>query len=179
MSCTLCQFTIRNLQLAPGLSKVTFLPNHAFMPKVSDKYKCLALEFVAFHPPPFTSMEEDRLYPVCSLRIYWDRTRALRMSNQLFISCAPPCKGRPLSCQRLSHWIWEYNNKGLQPLEGLRAHSTRGMATSWALFKGISIKEIYDEACCVTPQTFMRFYVLDVTSPSLTHAVLSVRASEG
>lgn len=87
--------------------------------------------------------------------------------------------GRPISKQRLSHWIVEaislaYESRGQLPPAGLRAHSTRGMATSWALFRGVSIKEIFEAANWATPHTFSRFYRLDVTASTLSHAVLQV-----
>ena len=89
-----------------------------------------------------------------------------------------------LSRQWLSHWIIKanilaYNSKGLQPPEGLRDHSTRGMATIWALIKGISLQEIHNAECLASPHTFIRFYRLDNTAPLLAHTVLSVVASEG
>lgn len=39
-----------------------------------------------------------------------------------------------------------YSSHGLQPPEGLRAHSTRGLAKSWALFRGVDRQEICDAA---------------------------------
>ncbi len=78
-------------------------------------------------------------------------------------------KGKPISRQRLSHWVVEaillcYNNTNLEPPIGLQAHLTSGMASSCVLFKGISIQEM--------------FYSLDVTEPSLAHSVLGV-SSQG
>ena len=88
--------------------------------------------------------------------------------TSLFVSWATPHKGKPLSRQRLSLWILEavslaYGCKGLQPPQGLRAHSTRGMATSWALFRGVSVQDICAAASWATPHTFVRFYRLDVS----------------
>ncbi|KAL6479143.1 hypothetical protein MHYP_G00125760 [Metynnis hypsauchen] len=90
--------------------------------------------------------------------------------------------GKPLSRQRLSHWIVEaialaYKCKGSQLPEGLRAHSTRGMATSWALFRGVSVLDLCTAASWASGNTFVRFYRLDVTGPSLVHAVLGDDAS--
>ena len=65
-------------------------------------------------------------------------------------------------------------NSNLEPPRGLRAHSTRGVATSCALFRGISIQEICAAASWSSPHTFARFYRLDVTEPSLAHSVLGV-----
>ncbi|XP_030000932.1 uncharacterized protein LOC115426842 [Sphaeramia orbicularis] len=169
------------LQLAPGRAKACFRPNPAFVPKVMEpSYRCPTLELLAFHPPPFSSEEDERLHTLCPVRalgVYVDRTAGFRRTNQLFVSWATPHKGRPLSCQRLSHWIVEaisiaYRCKGSQPPLGVRAHSTRSMASSWALFRGVSVQDICTAASWATPHTFVRFYRLDVVHPSLSHAVL-------
>ncbi|XP_032363907.1 uncharacterized protein LOC116677742 [Etheostoma spectabile] len=173
------------LQFAPGLSRVCLRPNPAFVPKVVESaYRCPSVELRAFHPPPFCSEEERRLHMLCPVRalhMYVSRTAVFRKADQLFVSWATPHKGKPLSRQRLSHWIVEaislaYECKGLQAPRGLRAHSTRGMATSWALFRGVSVAEICAAASWATPHTFVRFYRLDVSGPSLAQAVLEVTA---
>ena len=103
--------------------------------------------------------------------------------GKLFVSWATPHRGKPLSRQRLSHWIVEaislaYESRGLQPPHGLRAHSTRGMATSWALFRGVSVHDICAAASWATPHTFVRFYRLDVSGPSVSQAVLETISSD-
>lgn len=67
-----------------------------------------------------------------------------------------------------------YSSKSLVPPSGIRAHSTRGISTSWALFKGVTIQDICEVASWSSPLTFARFYKLDVTAQTLAHAVLSV-----
>ena len=62
--------------------------------------------------------------------------------------------------------------QGLQPPVGLRAHSTRGLAASWALFRGVSVQDICAAASWSLPLTFDRFYMLDVSTPCVAHAVL-------
>ena len=52
--------------------------------------------------------------------------------------------GKPVSKIRLSQWVVEaielaYSSRGLVPPVGMRAHSTRAMAASWALCRGVSI----------------------------------------
>ena len=151
------------------------------MPKVVESgYRCPTVELLAFHPPPFSSAEEKKLNTLCPVRalhVYLSRTAGFRKSDQLFVSCATPHKGKPLSRQRLSHWIVEaislaYGCRGLQPPKGLRAHSTRGVATPWALFRGVSVQDICAVASWATPHTFVRFYRLDVSGPSVAQAVL-------
>ncbi len=141
------------------------------------------MDLLAFHPPPFSSPEEERLHSLCPVRalyMYVQRTHTLRKSNQLFVSWADLYKGKPISRHRLSHWVVKaivlcYNNVNMEPPIGLRAHSTRGMATSWELFRGISIQEICEAASW---SSLARFYRLDVTEPSMAHSVLGV-SSQG
>ena len=181
----LFQCSVRDI-LCFLFSKVCLRPNPAFIPKVVESaYRCPTVELKAFHPPPFGSAEESRLNTLCpvrALRVYVNRTASFRGTDQLFLSWATPHKGKPLSRQRLSHWIVEaivlaYRCRGMQPPAGLKAHSTRSMATSWALFKGIRVEDICAAASWASPHTFVRFYRLDVSSPSLAHAVLESGAS--
>ncbi len=168
------------LQFMSGDSGVCLKPNPAFMPKILKAI--IPLELRAFYPPPFASSEQQKLNALCpvrALRIYTERTREFRESDQLFVSWMKPRTGKPITKQRLSHWIVEaislaYSSKGLVSPPGLRAHSTRGMSTSWALFKGVTLQDICKAASWTSPHTFARFYKLDVTAQTLAHAVLSV-----
>lgn len=63
-----------------------------------------------------------------------------------------------------------YNSNGLQPAEDMRAHFTRGMATSCS-------RAPCDVACRGIPSYFYEG-LLDVTTPSLVYALLSVGVSE-
>ena len=159
--------------------RVLIMANPTFVPK-NPLLECVPVQLEAFHPPPFVTQEQERLHSLCpvrALRTYIDRTASLRTSDQLFVSLTKPHKA--ISKQRLSHWIVEaivlaYTRMGRDPPAGLRAHSTRGIATSWALFKGVSVQDICAAASWATPSTFARFYRLDVTAPPLAHAVLGV-----
>ncbi|KAI7790836.1 hypothetical protein IRJ41_002448 [Triplophysa rosa] len=154
-------------------NRVFLRHNPAFMPKCFPAVTCEVIELSAFHPPPFSSAEDERLHALCpvrALRVYMDRTKTFRKSDQLFISWAPPHTGNPIFKQRLSHWLVEaismaYESMGVQPPGGLRAHSTRGMAASWALFSWTS------------PHSFVRYYRLDVTRTPVAHSVLGVGSS--
>ncbi len=63
------------------------------------------------------------LCPIRALRIYVDRTRSFRSSEQLFVCHGGQQKGKAVSKQRLAHWIVEaialaYQSQGeLCPLE--------------------------------------------------------------
>ena len=165
-------------------SKVSMRPNSAFLPKVISPFHMnQPVELMAFHPPPFSSPEEERLHMLCpvrALRCYIDRTKTVRQTEQLFICHGSRSLGQPLSKQRLSHWIVDaiklaYESAGLPPPGQLKAHSTRGMATSWALFRGVPVSDICAAASWATPHTFMRFYrlnVLDSSAPLFGASVL-------
>lgn len=162
-------------------SKVSLHPNPAYIPKVVASYKTLPFELSSYSPPPFASQEDRRLHALCpvrALRIYINRTRDVRLTDQLFVCFANPVRGRALSKQRLSHWVVEaisraYSSKGKELPGRVQAHSTRSVAASWALFKGVSVEDVCSAASWASPHTFLKFYRLDVTAQDVTQAVLS------
>ncbi len=69
-----------------------------------------------------------------------------------------------------------YSVKGQLLPGNLRAHSTRGMAVSWVVFKGISMEDVCAADDWASPHTFvLRFYKLDVTKSALVQAVLEAQ----
>src|SRR4029434_2841658 len=72
--------------------------------------------------------------------------------------------------------VLSYKSLSLDPPEKLHAHSTRGVSSSWALLKGVSVEDIGKAASWSSRHTFIRFYMLDVAEPSFLHSVL--RASD-
>ena len=100
-----------------------------------------------------------------------------RRSEQLFVSFGGRTKGLSALKQSLSRWVVDaiaaaYASKHLQCPLGIRAHPTRGMASSWAWSSGISIHDICMAAGWASPSTFVRFYNLEV--PALQAKLLSV-----
>ncbi len=107
------------------------------------------------------------LCPVRALRQYTDRTQSFRTSEQLFVCYGGQQKGKAVSKQRMTHWIVDvitlaYEAQGVPCPIRLRAHSTRGVASSWVLARGASLADICRAACWATPNTFARFYSLRV-----------------
>ena len=172
------------MQFNDDNSRVTIRPNPAFVPK-NIFAPCAPVDLTGFHPPPFNSEEDRRLNNLCpvrALRLYIDRTSLSRRGHsQLFVAWNSRTRGKPITTVRLSQWIVEairiaYNSKGVRPPEVLRAHSTRGISTSWALLKGVSIQEICTAASWSSTSTFARYYNLDMAAPSMAHAVLAAAA---
>ncbi len=101
------------------------------------------------------------------LRQYTDRTQSFRTSEQLFVCYGGQQKGKAVSKQRMAHWIVDaitlaYEAQGVPCPLRLRAHSTRGVASSWALARDASLADICRAAGWATPNTFARFYSLRV-----------------
>ncbi|KAI2646365.1 Gag-Pol polyprotein [Labeo rohita] len=165
------------LEFGPGDSKVILKLRHGYVPKVpSTPFRAQVITLSAL-PPSEEDQELNLLCPVRALRMYIERSASFRQSEQLFVCFGGRNKGHPVTKQRLSRWIVDaitlaYSFLGLQCPIGVRAHSTRGMASSWAWSSGVSIAEICAAAGWASPSTFTRFYNLDV--PALQARVLSV-----
>lgn len=165
----------------PEQAGVTLWPNPYFLPKVLTSQSVnSAIELQAFHPEQSCHMGMDltTLCPVRVLREYINRTQRLRQAHtQLFVCYGEKLLGLPVSKQRLSHWLVDtisqaYSEQGFPVPEGLVAHSTRGMATSWAALKGVSLSDICAAASWSSPCTFARFYRINVVTDSVGSTVL-------
>ncbi len=78
----------------------------------------------------------------------------------------------------MSHWMVEaislaYEARGLTSPLGLRAHSTRAVASSQAVLKRSSLEDVCAAAGWSSPGTFIKFYSLDMRTASGSR-VLSV-----
>ena len=87
-----------------------------------------------------SSVSEDKVWcPVRALKYYWHRTQAKRSGDQLFIITKEPFS--PASRDTISKWvvaaIQAAGPAALTPGVSPRAHDTRSVSTSWALFSGV------------------------------------------
>ncbi len=163
------------MDFSPGLVKVTLWPWPGYIPKVlSTSFWSQVVTLHSFHPPPFASSEDKRLHllcPVRALKLYVDRSKVWRKSPQLLICFGAGRRGLATSKQRFSHWVRDaislaYEARNLPSPLSLRAHSTRGVASSQALFRGVPLEDICVAAGWSSPHTFVKFYNLDVdTAP--------------
>ena len=157
------------LEFAPGMSKAILHPRPGYVPKVPRMAGCPII-LQAYCPPPHESAEQERLHllcPVRALRTYVHRSSSWRNSSALFVCFGGRNRGNPVSKQRLAHWVVEaitqaYEVRGHASPLGIRAHSTRGIASSSALARGVPIEDICAAAGWSSPHTFIRFYDLDL-----------------
>jgi hypothetical protein len=164
------------LEFGPNDSKVVLKPRHGYVPKaLYTPFRAQVITLFAL-PPSEGDQEFNPLCPVRALRNYIERSAAFRRSEQLFVCFGDRTKGSPVTKQRISRWLVDaialaYSSLGFQSPIGVRAHSTRGVASSWAWSSGVSMADICAAAGWASPSTFARFYNLEV--PALQARVLS------
>ncbi len=155
------------LVFGPDYSHVVLRPRPGYVPKVlTTPFRDQVVNLQAL-PSEEADPALALLCPVRALRIYVERTRSFRSSEQLFVCYGGQQKGKAVSKQRLAHWIVDaialaYQSQGEPCPMGVRAHSTRSVASSYALAHGASLADICRAAGWATPNTFARFYNLRV-----------------
>ncbi len=138
----------------PVYSHVVLRPRPGYVPKVpTTPFSDQVVNLQAL-PSEEADPSLALLCPVRALRVYVTRTRSVRSSEQLFVCHGGQQKGKAVSKQRLAHWIVEAVALACQsqgepcPL-GVRAYSTRSVASSHALAHGASLADI----CRVWPDS--------------------------
>ncbi|CAM4725520.1 unnamed protein product [Leuciscus chuanchicus] len=125
------------MEFGPNDSKVILKPKHGYVPKsLNTPFRAQVISLSAL-PVPDEEKDASILCPVRALRAYVSRSSVFRQTEQLFVSFSGRSKGLAASKQSLYRWIVDaialaYASKGMQCPLGVRAHSTRGMASSWA-----------------------------------------------
>ncbi len=168
------------LVFGPVYSHVVLRPRPGYVPKVPTTPFCDQVVNLQALPSEEADPALALLCPVRALRIYVTRTRSVRSSEQLFVCHGGQQKGKAVSKQRLAHWIVEavalaYLSQGEPCPLGVRAHSTRSVASSHALAHGASLADICRAAGWATPNTFARFYNLRVEPVSSLYWVSNGR----
>ena len=114
-----------------------------------------------------------KLDPKRAVEIYVKRTSEFRSSSememirQLFLTINKPHKAA--SRQTIASWIVSLIKLAYSDSESeinVRAHSTRAIGPSWALFKGASLSDILDAADWSSDATFKSYYYREMDAPS-------------
>ena len=114
--------------------------------------------------------KNKQLDPKKAIYYYLKRTAEFRTKDKheetkLFLAINKPHK--PVSAQTISRWIVQLIKKAYKKenrdVGTIKGHSTRSVGPSWALFKGVSMKNIMDSADWSQPTTFTKFYLKDVS----------------
>ena len=106
------------------------------------------------------------LCPCRALLAYIKRTEVLRKSQRLFVTYQ---KNHHVEASKnsIARWIvntvkYAYEHADTDTLQFVRAHDTRKLSTSWALFNGLSSQEILRAAHWSNETTFTSYYLKDV-----------------
>ncbi len=131
---------------------MTLRPRPGYIPRsCPHRFALRWSHFTLSHPPPFASSEDEKLHMLCpvrALKLYVDRSKGWRKSSQLLMCFGAGRRGLATSKQRISHWMRDaislaYEARNLPSPLSLRAHSTRGVASSQALFRGVPLEDIF------------------------------------
>ena len=164
------------LILQDDLSQVMLRPNPAFVGKSGPLARIQPITLYAFPPPLESDVEGLRpLCPVRAVAAYLDRSKSFRGSTrQLLICYGGSSRGQGLSKVGLSRWLREVISPAHYPASQGRvtAHSTRGVAASVALLRGVSVEKICESARWSSSCVFAKYYLRDVGSGSFSSAVL-------
>ncbi len=131
------------LELGPNNSKVVLKPRLSYVPKVlSTPFRVQVIALSTFSPP--AGSQESLFCPARALKIYIERSVSYKKSEQLFVGFDTRAKGGPVTKQRISRWLVDaitlvYSSVGSRCPIGVRAHSTRGIASSWVWSSGVSM----------------------------------------
>ncbi len=148
------------LEFGPNDSKVVLKPRLGYIPKgLSTPFRAKVITLSAFFPP--SGSQESLLCPVRALKVYIERSASYRKSEQVFVGFGNRPKGGPVTKQRISRWLVDaitlaYSSSGLLCPIRVRAHSTRGIASSWAWSSGVSISDICEAAGWSSPSKVLQ-----------------------
>ena len=177
--------TLHALSVAPGHLRweregVRLIPNSTFIAK-NQSESSGTVEIVLKSLKEFSSIVEDKVWcPVRALKWYVDKTRGIRNDHdQLFLISRQPFS--PASRETISRWIVEAiraaGSEALLSEDPPKAHDTRSISTSWALFQGVPLEDILRAAYWRSPSSFTSFYLRDIPSGEASFATSVLRAA--
>lgn len=132
----------------------------------------------------FTSVEEDKLLCPCrALKIYLKKVAPIRKSHsQLFLTHK---KGsvQEASKRTIARWVVEtiklaYKKADQGDLALARAHDTRALSASWALYQGVRLQEVMNAAFWAAETTFTSFYLKDVLSDETAFSLALLKTAK-
>lgn len=152
--------------------RLIFKTDPAFLPKVASSFH-RGQEIIL---PTFCSnpvREQEHIFHKLDVRRcvlqYLDSTKQFRKSDSFFVLFSGARKGFKASKRSIARWLrlaisQAYVVGGLEPPEGIKAHSTRAVATSQAEWAGASPEQICRAATWSSFSTFVKHYRLDLLS---------------
>ena len=154
-------------------SGVRLIPRMGFIAK-NQSLKSGPVEIFLPAISTLSSVVEDKVWcHVRALKWYVDRTKSIRASSSLFVASIAPHK--EVATSTLARWLVEcIKMAGTEAFltDRVRAHDTRAVSSSWALFNGASLKEIQQAAFWSNPNSFISCYHNHLTANGLNTLLL-------
>jgi hypothetical protein len=182
---------LQNLDCRPafcsiGEGGVVLRTNPSFIPKVPSLQNIeQTLEFSPFGKNTRNPEGTQKAICICrALRIYLDRTKDIRRTNQLFVTFKKGDQGKAVKTQTIATWLKKaismaHSLQGKELRGGIKAHGVRAQSCSWADLKCASIVDICKQACWQSSNTFVKHYKLNLaTSVSERHGQLVLQAAD-
>ncbi|KAG8597254.1 hypothetical protein GDO81_002223 [Engystomops pustulosus] len=152
--------------------KIVLMLDKAFTPKVASSFhrnQEIILPSFCQNPKHAKEQEWHKLDVRRYLLHYLEVTKSWRKDNNILLQFKGKSKGRKASKASIARWIRTvikeaYDANNLDISGTIRAHSTRGVAASWAEKRGASLEDICRAATWSTHLTFAKHYRLDVQS---------------
>ena len=146
---------------------VRLIPNLQFLAKSQRIGKVWKPIFIPKFEEFATDPTDLLLCPCRALREYIRRTKEHRSGCDNLFMTYRPGNHTAAAKSTLSRWIvslikYVYDNLPDLRLGSVRAHDTRRLSTSWALFNGAPLSEILQAAHWARETTFTSFYLKDV-----------------
>ena len=144
--------------------RVILRPSDRFLPKVTSAFH-YGQDIVL----PCLSNEEGEPHALdikSAISNYLSATIHLRSTDALLIIPHGARRGQAASSRTIASWLVKaigkaYSTQQLEIPEGIKAHSTRAVATSWAAYCGVSSETICRAATWSSRHTFITHYRVD------------------
>ena len=145
------------------------LPKFNFLAKKQRMRKAWSAWFIPDFRKCSRNAKDLILCPCRCLKNYLERTKSLRGDIEALFITYKKGQIKPASKDTIARWILctikrAYETKDLPFPKDSRAHDTRKLSVSWALFNGATLEEILKAAHWTSESTFTSFYLKDVSS---------------
>ena len=164
-------------------SKVTFSVISSFITKTQilerGAKSLLTFEIKAMASFLGQDFEDDHLLcPVRAVRVYLERTKALRKNQQLFFISPHSSFEKDIKPATISAWLKKtimfcYDLNKSSSNRNFRAHSIRSKAVSWAFRHQASLEQILAAGTWRSANTFTSFYLKEISSTSASGTKLT------
>ncbi|KAI2642402.1 hypothetical protein H4Q32_028786 [Labeo rohita] len=131
------------LEFGPADSNVILRPQPGYVPKVpTSPFRDQVVNLQAL-PPRRQTRPLGCCVPFVHFAFTWTAPGALDAQSISLVALVENRKENAVSKQRLAHWVVDAITLALVSLcLGVRAHSTRSVASSWALAHGASLADV-------------------------------------